>query len=98
MSGSELEVVGLAKSFERRAGLLGRSKSQVRAVDGVSFSVARGETLALVGESGCGKSTTARLALRLIDQTSGTIRFEGMDISDLRGRLLQALRRPAFRR
>ena len=93
MSGSVLEVVGLAKSFERRAGLLGRSKSQVRAVDGVSFSVARGETLALVGESGCGKSTTARLALRLIDQTSGTIRFEGMDISDLRGRLLQALRR-----
>ncbi len=57
----------------------------MRAVDGVSFRLDRGETLALVGESGCGKSTTARLVLRLIEPTAGTVRFEGTDITDLTG-------------
>ncbi len=88
-----LEVVGLAKHYPIRAGLLSRATGAVRAVDGVGFHVHPGETLALVGESGCGKSTTARLALRLIDPTAGTVRFEGADITALHGAPLRALRR-----
>ena len=88
-----LEVEGLAKHYTIRAGLLSRASGAVRAVDGVSFKVFRGETLALVGESGCGKSTTARLALRLIDPTAGTVWFEGADITDLQRAPLRALRR-----
>ncbi|MEA2767316.1 MAG: peptide/nickel transport system ATP-binding protein [Acetobacteraceae bacterium] len=65
----------------------------VRAVDGVSFSVARGETLALVGESGCGKSTTGRLLTRLIEPTGGTVRFDNTEISELDARQLRAVRR-----
>jgi oligopeptide transport system ATP-binding protein len=65
----------------------------VRAVDGISFTIDRGEMLALVGESGCGKSTTARLVLRLIDPSSGAIYFEGTDITELRGDPLRRLRR-----
>ncbi|HYP72627.1 MAG TPA: ATP-binding cassette domain-containing protein, partial [Microbacterium sp.] len=64
-----------------------------RAVDGVSFEIARGETLGLVGESGSGKTTTARLALRLAEATSGTIAFDGDDVTHLRGRRLRELRR-----
>ena len=79
-----LEVEDLVRHFSVRSGLvLGKTVGVVRAVDGISFTLNRGETLALVGEFGCGKSTTARLVLRLIDPTSGTIRFEGMDISSL---------------
>ena len=88
-----LEVEGLAKHYPIRRGLLSRASGTVRAVDGVSFKVFRGETLALVGESGCGKSTTARLALRLIDPTAGTVWFEGTDITDLQRAPLRALRR-----
>ena len=90
---SLLEVEGLAKHYPIRRGLLSRASGAVRAVDGVSFKVSRGETLALVGESGCGKSTTARLALRLIDPTAGTVWFEGTDITDLQRAPLRALRR-----
>ncbi len=89
-----LEVDGLAKHFPIRQGIVfGRAVGTVRAVDGVTFRLDRGETLALVGESGCGKSTTARLVLRLIDPTSGTIRFEGADITTLAGEPLRKLRR-----
>jgi len=65
----------------------------IRAVDGVSFDIAAGETLALVGESGCGKSTVARMVLRLTEPTSGLIRFEGQDISRMSARQLKAVRR-----
>ena len=89
-----LEVEGLSKLYPVRRGLVfSKTVGTVRAVDGVSFSLARGETLALVGESGCGKSTTARLVLRLIEATAGKVRFEGTDISDMSGAPLRTLRR-----
>jgi oligopeptide transport system ATP-binding protein len=89
-----LEIGGLAKHYPVRRGIIfGRSVGTVRAVDGISFQLARGETLALVGESGCGKSTTARLVLRLIAPSAGTIHFEGVDITDVGGEPLRKLRR-----
>ena len=72
-----LEVQGLAKHFPLKAGLLGRPGASVKAVDGVSFALHAGETLGIVGESGCGKSTTARLLMHLILPSAGTVRFEG---------------------
>ena len=77
-----MEVRDLVKHFPIRKGLLQRQVGAVQAVDGVSFDVLRGETLGLVGESGCGKSTTARLLLRLMDPTSGSVKFEGEEIAD----------------
>ncbi len=94
MSGSLLEVENLTKHYAVRSGLIRRREiGAVRAVDGVSFTLKRGETLALVGESGCGKSTVARLALRLVEPSGGIVRFEGMDITDLRGHPMRKLRR-----
>jgi len=84
-----LEVDGLVKHFE------GRSGRSVHAVDDISFSIAPGETLALVGESGCGKSTTGRLVLALLEPTAGAIRFDGADIVGRRTRDLKDLRRRA---
>jgi oligopeptide/dipeptide ABC transporter ATP-binding protein len=81
-----LEVRDLKTSFTTDDGV-------VRAVDGVSFSVEQGETLGIVGETGCGKSTTARLIMRLLAPTSGSIRFDGQDITSLRGARLKAVRR-----
>ncbi len=89
-----MEVANLAKHYPMRRGLLlARTVGNVRAVDGVSFQIFRGETLALVGESGCGKSTTARLVLRLIEPTAGSVRFEDADITALRGDAMRKLRR-----
>ncbi len=89
-----MEVAGLAKHYPMRRGLLlALTVGNVRAVDGVSFQIFRGETLALVGESGCGKSTTARLVLRLIEPTAGSVRFEDADITALRGDAMRRLRR-----
>jgi peptide/nickel transport system ATP-binding protein/oligopeptide transport system ATP-binding protein len=88
-----MEVRDLVKHFPIRQGLLQRRVGAVRAVDGVSFDVLRGETLGLVGESGCGKSTTARLLLRLMEPTSGSIRFQGEEIGSIKGRQLKGLRR-----
>jgi peptide/nickel transport system ATP-binding protein/oligopeptide transport system ATP-binding protein len=88
-----MEVRDLVKHFPIRSGFFGRQVAAVQAVDGVSFDVLRGETLGLVGESGCGKSTTARLLLRLMAPTSGSIRFEGREIANLKGAPLKALRR-----
>ncbi|HZB90856.1 MAG TPA: dipeptide ABC transporter ATP-binding protein [Stellaceae bacterium] len=93
MTGVLLEVEGLVKHFVAERSLWGRPRASVRAVDGVSFSVAEGETLALVGESGCGKSTTGRLVLRLIEPTAGKVAFEGRDIFALSGDAMRALRR-----
>jgi peptide/nickel transport system ATP-binding protein/oligopeptide transport system ATP-binding protein len=78
---SVLEVDALVKHYPVRGGLLSRAMGTVQAVDGVSFHLAPGETLGLVGESGCGKSTTGRAILRLVDATSGTIKLEGEDIT-----------------
>jgi oligopeptide/dipeptide ABC transporter ATP-binding protein len=88
-----LEVSDLSKHFEAKAGWFGGTTGVVRAVDGISFTLDRGETLALVGESGCGKSTTARVVLRLIEPTAGSIHFEGRDITTLTGDALRKLRR-----
>src|SRR5689334_14066441 len=88
-----LEVDDLVKHFIARRNLLGRATATIKAVDGVSFTVAAGETLALVGESGCGKSTTGRLVLRLIEPTAGSVRFEGRDIFALSGEDMRGLRR-----
>src|SRR4051812_20522532 len=90
---SIMEIDRLVKHFPIRAGFFQRQVGAVKAVDGVSFDVKRGETLGLVGESGCGKSTTARLLLRLMDPTGGSIRFEGREIANLKGAELKALRR-----
>jgi oligopeptide/dipeptide ABC transporter ATP-binding protein len=78
-----LEAVDLAKHFPMKQGLFGRARGAVRAVDGVSFIVEKGKTLGVVGESGCGKTTTAKLVLGLEEPTAGSLRFEGADLTTL---------------
>ena len=85
-----LEVEDLTKHFRQARPGVRQTVGMVRAVDGISFTLDRGETLALVGESGCGKSTTARLVLRLIEPTAGTIHFEGRTSPDARRSAAQA--------
>jgi peptide/nickel transport system ATP-binding protein/oligopeptide transport system ATP-binding protein len=88
-----LEVRGLKKHFPIKQGILGRTVGQVYAVDGVSFTIKQGETLGLVGESGCGKSTAGKSILRLIEPTAGTILLEGVDITHISRRELRPFRR-----
>jgi oligopeptide transport system ATP-binding protein len=89
-----VEVTDLVKHFPIKKGLLiDREVDQVRAVDGISFSVARGQTLGLVGESGSGKSTACRVLLQLLAPTSGSVRFEGQEIGGLSRRQMRPLRR-----
>jgi oligopeptide/dipeptide ABC transporter ATP-binding protein len=88
-----LDITGLRKTFPARTGLFGNVIDQVHAVDGISFTIAEGRTLGLVGESGCGKSTVGRAILRLIEPSGGAIRFQGNDITQLPAGQLRALRR-----
>ena len=88
-----VEVESLVKYFPIKSGLLSREVGRVHAVDDVTFSVREGETLGLVGESGCGKSTLGRTVLRLLDPTSGDVKFRGRSIAKLRRRELRPVRR-----
>jgi oligopeptide transport system ATP-binding protein len=88
-----LRVDNLEKRFPVKGGILRRTVGEVHAVSGVSFHIGRGETLGLVGESGCGKSTTGRLILRLIEPTAGQVWFDGHEVTALNVRQMTALRR-----
>jgi peptide/nickel transport system ATP-binding protein len=92
-TGPLLAATGLVKDFPIRGGVFSRTVGFVSAVAGVDITVEKGETLGLVGESGCGKSTTGRLLLNLIRPTAGTVTFDGMTISRMKGKSLSAMRR-----
>ncbi len=93
MSTTLVEVEHLSEFFPITGGVLQRHVADVKAVDDVSFAIQRGETLGLVGESGCGKTTIGRVLLRLVEPTAGRILFDGIDITTLRGSALKPFRR-----
>ena len=93
MAESLVEIRDLVKEFPVKGGVLHRQVGTVKAVDGINLDIAHGETVGLVGESGCGKTTLGRLLVRLLDPTSGTIHFDGTDITNLDGKALKPFRR-----
>ncbi len=93
MSESLLEVRDLVKQFPVKSGILQRQTGTVDAVDGVSFDIKKGESVGLVGESGCGKTTLGRMLVRLLEPTSGSITFEGQDITHVKGSAIKPFRR-----
>ena len=88
-----LRVENLKKYFPIRKGVFSRVAAQVKAVDDISFRIDKGETLGLVGESGCGKTTAGRSVLRIIEPTSGEVRFQGVDVLSLAGQELRDIRK-----
>ena len=88
-----LTVEGLTTRFDIRKGMFGTATARVHAVEGVSFGLQPGETLALVGESGCGKSTTGRSIIKLVEPDSGSIKFEGTELMGLHPKEMRPLRR-----
>lgn len=88
-----VEIKDLVKQFPVRSGILQRQTATVDAVDGVNLNINKGEAIGLVGESGCGKTTLGRILVRLLEPTSGSIRFEGQDITHLKGNALKPFRK-----
>ncbi|MEO6940980.1 MAG: oligopeptide/dipeptide ABC transporter ATP-binding protein [Candidatus Kapaibacterium sp.] len=93
MAENLLEVKGLKKYFPIKKGVFSKTVGYVKAVDDVSFTIRQGETLGLVGESGCGKTTTGRAILRLIEPTAGSVKFEGEEVTEMSGHRLREMRR-----
>src|SRR5438477_5930260 len=93
MAENLLEVKNLKKYFPIKKGIFSKTVGNVKAVDDVSFTIKRGETLGLVGESGCGKTTTGRAILRLIEPTAGSVKFEGEEVTEMSGTRLREMRR-----
>lgn len=93
MTAPLVEINNLKKYFPKKKGLFGKNTTFVKAVDDISFSIKKGETLGLVGESGCGKSTTGRMIMKLLDATEGKIFFEGKDITHLNDDEIRSMRK-----